>query len=1013
MDVMDTQTTYNTFCSSLGYDKVVANSLSDTVTPTQRYLFSELRRYLPDIQSVYFVGDTPVIYFSLLSNYDKEKVKEIHRLVWNQGRAPMLCVVSPSEVRIYNCFEKPLKPGLIDEMDSGNRLVELFAFTDNLLDEFKLNEFSRLQIETGAFWNGPYGQKFRNDNRVDASLLKNLRLTRERLNSKLGLGYDIIHDLLGRSIFMLYLEDRGAVAGDYYARFIPNATTFFDILRKKDALYALFDDVTHKFNGDMFPITPQERQKVEEQHLDLIADFFLGAEMITGQMRLWRPYDFSVIPIEFVSVIYERFLHKKEGASYISSMGAYYTPQALVEFVLNEVLPWPSIEDHDYSKTILDPACGSGIFLVEGYRRLVARWMYANHTSTVEPEVLNEILVHSIYGVDINPDAIRVAAFSLYLALLDHLEPKTIWESLRFPRIVYQADDLGHGGSNLYPLSTFSLGDFLSQKQFDLVVGNPPWKRDGLPEDVAEYCRTQGFGQESAQAFMWRARDFVDHDKGRIALVATSKILFNSEKNDRRFRQRLFSENYVEIVVNFSALRKSDGSRREQFFASAVGPATVFFFRVTPPQNARSTLLYCSPKQTRIDDVVPGVVIEASEFKFLPRSEIAEQDYIWKVAMWGTQRDLDIIKKVMAKPNLARYISDKQGWDCGRGLQRPGDGADYEPRIYGLPLIETDQVTRYWLENSDYKTIDAEYFFRAGTIETYNSPHILFKRGLQDKRLCAAYCEFDCAFHDSIIGIFHSQIDTTLLKALTAFLNSAFVSYYLFMTTSMWGVERDRINKAELLSLPGIVFDASRDVQVALASQMDKLRIALKDKKISDITHIEQEINRLVYEMLALSRNAQFVIDDTLTFGLSLFQDGRKSVACMQIDASDLDAYAQILCDEINKILLYGKTTAWATVYRGNTPLRIVAVHFNNAHTPGSLVLSDIPDELSRILSRLDRKMLAEHSESVYIRRNLKIYDGDTVYIVKPDERRLWSRSMALRDADDILAEGVSRAITI
>ena len=104
-----------------------------------------------------------------------------------------------------------------------------------------------------------------------------------------------------------------------------------------------------------------------------------------------------------------------------------------MRFVLNELMPWHQSPD---SPTVLDPACGSGIFLVEAYRRLVFRAQRARGGSRLTFSELRDILVGCIHGVDIDPDAIRVAAFSCYLALLDFLSPKSIWTRVKLPKLI-------------------------------------------------------------------------------------------------------------------------------------------------------------------------------------------------------------------------------------------------------------------------------------------------------------------------------------------------------------------------------------------------------------------------------------------------------------------------------------------------------------------------------------------------------------------------------------------------
>ena len=263
----------------------------------------------------------------------------------------------------------------------------------------------------GVFWKTAIGRKFNNSQRVDKRLLNNWRLHARKLHNS-GLSYPVIHDLIGRYFYCL-LEDRGALTGDYYGRFIDDCSTYFHVLKSHSNTYGLFRALGEKFNGDMFPITPEEEETVTFRHLDLLREFFLGTQMLSGQRTLWRPYDFSVIPIELVSSLYEKFLHKEEDEDAISDAGAYYTPHALVEFIMNEILPWPEGDDCNYNLRILNPTCGSGIFLVEAFRRLIARWMQFHKTQDISPETLKEILTSSIFGVDINHDAIKVAALSV------------------------------------------------------------------------------------------------------------------------------------------------------------------------------------------------------------------------------------------------------------------------------------------------------------------------------------------------------------------------------------------------------------------------------------------------------------------------------------------------------------------------------------------------------------------------------------------------------------------------
>ena len=192
--------------------------------------------------------------------------------------------------------------------------------------------------------------------------------------------------------------------------------------------------------GICFRLLILKKKKLQNTELAIISACFWGNEISSGQLTFWKKFDFSVIPIELISEIYEIFLNKTDKEK--SKQGEYYTPHSLVDFILNERLPWADNENKNYDLKILDIACGSGIFLVESYRRLVDRWQFTNNKKP-GLEDLRKILLNSIYGFEINPESIKVASFSLYLALISYLNPKTIWrrKNISFPYLIFEPEN--------------------------------------------------------------------------------------------------------------------------------------------------------------------------------------------------------------------------------------------------------------------------------------------------------------------------------------------------------------------------------------------------------------------------------------------------------------------------------------------------------------------------------------------------------------------------------------------
>ena len=204
----------------------------------------------------------------------------------------------------------------------------------------------------------------------------------------------------------------------------------------KKYLYNLFQNLGRDFNGDLFSDDlDTEAELVSPSYIDTLDEFFRATDVRTGQGSFW-PYDFAVIPVEAISAIYERFLKASD-----KRQGAFYTPRVLAELVLDvALLTTPSLLGRRY----LDPACGSGIFLVGLFNRMAEEWKQLNPGARNDHRRDGEDLRLNLCGVDINPTACRITAFSLYLAYLDQLSPRDIQElnekGHKLPRLVQNGE---------------------------------------------------------------------------------------------------------------------------------------------------------------------------------------------------------------------------------------------------------------------------------------------------------------------------------------------------------------------------------------------------------------------------------------------------------------------------------------------------------------------------------------------------------------------------------------------
>lgn len=814
------------------------------------------------IVKVYSNENEPVLFIKEIDAFDNENLKliaEIQHKCWNFQKVLFLYVHTKTEIRIYNCSEKPFgfDDSSIQEIEFTKKLKELELYSCTETDKDKLIKlnivFSRIAIDTGFIWSSIEAKEIREkinlQKRVDKFLIQSLINVSRELETQGLTDINLIHKLVMRSLFLLYLEDKGATKKEEYRKNSTIAESYLGLLKEGEVnyVYALFEKLAEDFNGSLFNIEENEIDIVTHEHLELIGQCFTNGYVKSNQTKLfsdWKLFDFSIIRIELLSEIYENFLSeldKKEK----KNTGTFYTPPSLVELILNEKLPVINGES-EYKVKTLDPSCGSGIFLVQSFKRLVKRYENKHNLKLNDFNVLVAILKSNIFGIELDGKSIKVAAFSLYLALLDNLDPKTEWwnGSIKFPYLINDTEDatLKQQGYNLFKRDTISdLSEIKQLQDFDLIVGNPPFGTKKLLPTITAYCKKENFAQEMVLPFLHKATLLAP--KGKIALIFNTKVLTNTGGTYQNFRERLFKENYVEKVYNFSILRKVPKFSGGQLFGSAVGPISIIFYQKEKPEIIKDSITYYAPKTYIKNDVLEGIVIDSSDVKHLPRKECEKKDSkIWKIAMWGSYFDFELIEKLFKTKSLKSDLR-KNNVRNGVGFQLLTNKKDKNLEsqfISDNKYLDADYIERFTSNtfnlkgiNTSIKTNKAKLFYgindilindnqiqnissfrRLGDLDAYFSPHILLKKGLNDNQICASYLDEACTFRDGVYGFYSFDKNENYLKALTTLLNSKISSYLLFLTISSYGIEREQIMKNEFLTLPYTIND---DVKLSLA----------------------------------------------------------------------------------------------------------------------------------------------------------------------------------------------------
>ncbi len=1002
---------------SIGLDRAKSlKSKGNKLLDSESIVFDQVSEF--GVDSIYFNTDEnansfPAVFLKKVSSFDRKTLEEIadtHKKIWNYKKVLFLYVYSETEIRIYNCSEKPLiktKENFDYEKELQNIEIKTYSFSDKKQLEELNKLFSRIAIDSGIVWTLEEAHFIRDkinlQRRVDKYLVESLVNTAQQLEQQ-GLEINFIHKIILRSLFLLYLEDRGATDKKLYSQIKRDSSSYFDILNDPKATYQLYERLEEDFNGNVF--TLEKGEKVTASQLQLIKKCFISGNENTTQAKLfedWRLFDFSIIQIELLSEIYENFLFKTD-PELKKKTGTYYTPPALVEFILNEKLPINKTEKN-YNVKVLDPSCGSGIFLVESFKRLVKRYENQHKEKIKDFSKLKKLLTENIFGIELHPQAIKVAAFSLYLALIDNLEPnKTLWqkEKYQLPNLINNPNDksLKSQGKNLFCRDTILQNSEIDNFNFDLVIGNPPFGTTDLSKSIRDYCDEYGFAKEMVLPFLHKAVKLAP--TGKISLIFNTKVLTNTGGTYQNFRKWLFNDCYVEKVYNFSILRNAKKNFGGQLFGDATGPISIVFYQKEQPNKPLNKIAYYAPKTFIKSNVIDGLSIDFTDLKYLPREECQKPDTkIWKIAMWGGMNDWELISRLKSSYNTIESFFKKEHIDYGVGfeLSNPADKPNEE--IKKLPIHTPDNISRYYTPKPNNK-INTTKFRRLGKMEAYRTSHIIINEGIKVDNnhltLLSSFVDYKSAYTKGIVGVYSKNDDIDLLKVLTIYLNSDFIRYYSFLATSSWGLERDVVKHKELFESPYILDKLSEKKKKELASifnnELLDINFSIPNKTV------ETRLNK--YILSCLPESDQFVIQHLLN-NIDLFHKQEKSIVLLPLLPEQPSEYGKTISTELNNFLEGQDLFANVIVYdiSRHSPLMMIKVSFSKKQKEIVVSKEFIDDELKKI----DQHLWKEESSNIYFRKKLNYKTGDDIYIIRPNQRRFWSKSMALEDSSELILE--------
>ena len=969
-----------------------------------------LRTTLRDFgaSAVFCVQGVPTAVFFAVEDEDAERIARLHSNLWNQGLASVLAVVRGHTIRIYSLAGFPASQ---DSRAFDECLVQTL---DRVQQALAVRSLIR-GIESGRYWRKNEG-KFNFEKRVDGVLLNNLKEADNRLR-KSGLKQEESQALLMQTMFIAYLEDRGIITDGYIEEATKGAfSTFADILasKKVTSFYDLFRALNRDFNGDLF-VKPcsfgESGPRLQRSHLEILAPFRSGKEEMHGtggQLRLWG-YNFKYIPVELISAVYDRFLDVRKQAS----RGQFHTPMYVATSVVSQLWDDPAFltrKTKDHGR-ILDPACGSGIFLVCMFKRLCEWWRQSEGSEGIPWRRLRRLL-DRLHGWDVDASAVRVAVFSLYVALLEEVDPPDIRKLMNRGRLL---PDLW--GDKLHNTDFFRVN---SSYRYDVIMGNPPWRSGD--DSAADWCRQNGRlapDKQAAWGFVWKSLKHLKRD-GKIAFLLPAKgFLHNHSKTSIAAREKLLTNARIGRIVNYADLRY-------QLFDNAIQPASLFVFGHGDGAS-RYVFDYWTPKADPNLWTRRVIGISADEKMRLDTAMAVQDPPIFKKRLWMTSPENKLFRYLASLPVLRdRMIQFKHlrgehpgnQWIIGQGFipitqKRSGD-PKYQTRtsqvVGSLPFLNADDFRVLSPDVTALQSPRDGTVYRGGFKKGFCGPRVLITQGTAPSRLRASYTEESFCFQDAIQAVVVGEQEQAEAKLLTAVLNSTLTFWFAFHGTSSIGVERPKVHQEQLLDLPfpspedlpdrERAFAASKDLTALVDVAAEQLSgpISAPDA-LSDLL---TEIDRLVFEFFCLSEQEVMLVEDTIENIVPAIQPHRSTFPTIWQPTTEGDRreYARVLISAVSGWMNPDKRASAALVARNDdmTILRLRQI------SPGREAgyVEETDSQVGDVLAEISSAIGGELPGNLQQMPDLRVYAGEDMYLVKPNRKRFWMRSCALADAEQI-----------
>lgn len=866
-----------------------------------------------------------------------------------------------------------------------------------------LNKISKEYITTGAFWieyKGALDKIKVQHQTVDEALVITLKTLRKHLDDiYLSLFPDekqrgkIVQALIDRTLFIKFLEDKKIInSGFYQVNFGDADIHFKDLLEQKDAqkINKLFFEINKTFNNKLFETPEIKDSDLLDNALIEIANAIKRTSP-DGQLSLFD-FQFDIIPVEFISHIYQIFLddEKKE-------KGIFYTPESLATLIVENVI------EKKQAGTVLDPSCGSGIFLILAFRQMYNLPAKSNIYDEIQQRL--QFIKNHIFGIELENTAVRLAVFSLYLEVLkdipaeelNNLVTKLIRDNVS--KTLFSVDF----SDNIKEQNALIEGEqcAFDGQTFDYIIGNPPWfvinknaQTDNETINYAYWNKYRNFfsrERQISQCFLHKI-NFWSGTHTKFGFIVNSSNFINESDNFQKF---IFSTYRLERIFELYHIKNI-------LFDYAKEPACLLIFDNQSLNN--NHIEYYLPQLNSFAETFRTILLNKNDVIILAQSDLLCRKIKLRDFLIGNKNELELANKLESENTSIKNITISNSTNSYRGFEDWGTDAlkkefsevknniseetynlrrriflnkyysNIKDKEHNIPFIKSSQLDKFRIKNiTTYCKEDISTFHRPRNLIIYNGEKI-------QKILCSriggeivAVYSNDKIYFGSDIYVFKLQ-NPKLYHTITCCLNSKLLNF--FSQVKLRKRIDSVLSRLDSSDLERMLVPAK--INQTIVEQLNTISKGISNG-IYSFAEKENEINELVCDLYDLTyierqRISDFFIPNT-----------------QKVTKKDMENYCNIFDKTIHRYL---KTGIVSMEYScpSNLPFDIASVKI-------TLGNNEKPPAIKEVNKFINYQLLKQVGDSPVIALKQCIYTEDCIYIIKDTNAKNWTISAAFDDA--------------